>query len=107
MQTGDNKMNTKNILNTIINADCIETMNQMEENSVDVIFADPPYNMQLGDALLRPDNTIVNGVTEEWDSFESLAAYDEYTKQWLTAARRVLKDDGCIWVIGSYHILFV
>lgn len=106
MQTGDNKMNTKNILNTIINADCIETMNQMEENSVDVIFADPPYNMQLGDALLRPDNTIVNGVTEEWDSFESLAAYDDYTKQWLTAARRVLKDDGCIWVIGSYHNIF-
>ena len=68
-------MDTKTILNTIINADCIETMNQMEENSVDVIFADPPYNMQLGEALLRPDNTIVNGVDEEWDSFESLAAY--------------------------------
>ena len=70
-------MNTKTVLNTIINADCIETMNQLEENSVDVIFADPPYNMQLGEALLRPDNTVVNGVDEEWDSFESLAAYDE------------------------------
>ena len=99
-------MNVKTVLNTIINADCIETMNQMEENSIDVIFADPPYNMQLGDALLRPDNTIVNGVDEEWDSFESLAAYDEYTKKWLSAARRILKDDGSIWVIGSYHNIF-
>ena len=99
-------MNTKTVLNTIINADCIETMNQLEENSVDVIFADPPYNMQLGEALLRPDNTVVNGVDEEWDSFESLAAYDEYTKQWLSAARRILKDDGSIWVIGSYHNIF-
>lgn len=99
-------MSTKKVLNTIINADCIETMNNMEENSVDVIFADPPYYMQLGDALFRPDNTLVNGVFEDWDSFESLAAYDEYTKQWLSAARRVLKDDGSLWVIGSYHNIF-
>ncbi len=99
-------MDTKKILNTIINADCIETMNKMEENSVDVIFADPPYNMQLGDALFRPDNTLVNGVFEDWDNFESMSAYDEYTKKWLAAARRVLKDDGCIWVIGSYHNIF-
>lgn len=99
-------MKTKEILNTVINADSIVTMNEMEENSVDVIFADPPYNMQLGDMLMRPDNTVVNGVNEEWDSFESLAAYDEYTKQWLTAARRVLKEDGSIWVIGSYHNIF-
>ena len=99
-------MEIKKILNTIINADCIDAMNQMEENSVDVIFADPPYNMQLGETLLRPDNSVVNGVTEEWDSFESLSAYDEYTKKWLTAARRVLKDDGTIWVIGSYHNIF-
>lgn len=99
-------MNKKNILNTIINADCVKAMNEMEENSVDVIFADPPYNMQLGETLLRPDNSKVNGVTEEWDSFESLSAYDEYTKQWLTAARRVLKEDGTIWVIGSYHNIF-
>lgn len=99
-------MKVNEILDTIINADSIETMNRMEEKSVDMIFADPPYNMQLGDTLLRPDNTVVNGVTEEWDSFESLAAYDEYTKQWLEAAKRVLKDDGCIWVIGSYHNIF-
>lgn len=99
-------MKIKEVLDTIINADCIETMNSLPENSVDVIFADPPYNMQLGDMLLRPDNSVVNGVTEEWDSFESLAAYDEYTKQWLSAAKRVLKEDGTIWVIGSYHNIF-
>lgn len=64
----------------------------MEENSVDLIFADPPYNLQLGDALTRPDNTNVSGVYEEWDSFESLAAYDKYTREWMTAARRILKD---------------
>ena len=99
-------MKIKDVEDTIINADCIETMNALEENSVDVIFADPPYNMQLGDTLLRPDNTVVNGVDEEWDSFESLAAYDEYTKQWLSAAKRVLKDNGSLWVIGSYHNIF-
>ena len=97
---------TKKVLNTIINDDCIKIMNQMEENSVDLIFADPPYNLQLGDALTRPDNTNVSGVYEEWDSFESLAAYDKYTREWMTAARRILKDDGAIWVIGSYHNIF-
>lgn len=94
------------ILNTIINDDCVKVMNEMEENSVDLIFADPPYNLQLGVALTRPDNSNVNGVYEEWDNFESLAAYDEYTRNWMTAARRVLKDDGAIWVIGSYHNIF-
>lgn len=97
---------TKSIINTIINDDSIKIMNAMEENSVDLIFADPPYNLQLGDRLTRPDNTNVSGVYEEWDSFESLAAYDVYTREWLTAAKRVLKDDGSIWVIGSYHNIF-
>lgn len=97
---------TETILNTIINDDCIKVMNAMEENSVDVIFADPPYNLQLGDALTRPDNSNVSGVYEEWDNFESLAAYDQYTKAWMTAARRVLKENGSIWVIGSYHNIF-
>ena len=99
-------MNIKEVKDTIINADCITTMNEMPENSVDVIFADPPYNMQLGETLLRPDNSVVNGVTEECDSFESLNAYDEYTKKWLSAAKRVLKDNGTIWIIGSYHNIF-
>ena len=96
----------KNVLNTIINDDSIKIMNQMEEKSVDVIFADPPYNMQLNDTLLRPDNSEVDGVFEAWDSFESFKAYDEYTYAWLKAARRVLKDDGSLWVIGSYHNIF-
>lgn len=100
------KINTKNILNTIINDDCISVMNQMEEKSVDLIFADPPYNLQLGDGLMRPDNTEVAGVFEQWDSFESFATYDKYTKEWMSAARRILKDDGAIWVIGSYHNIF-
>ena len=97
---------TKKILNTIINDDCIKVMNEMEPNSVDLIFADPPYNLQLGNALTRPDNSNVNGVYEEWDSFDSLAAYDTYTREWMSAARRVLKEDGAIWVIGSYHNIF-
>ena len=96
----------KTILNTIIVDDCVKAMNEMEENSVDLIFADPPYNLQLGEALTRPDNSNVNGVYEEWDNFESLAEYDEYTRRWMTAARRVLKDDGALWVIGSYHNIF-
>ena len=97
---------TKKILNTIINDDCIKIMNQMEPNSVDLIFADPPYNLQLGEALTRPDNSSVNGVYEEWDNFASLHHYDGYTREWMSAARRILKDDGAIWVIGSYHNIF-
>lgn len=96
----------KDVLNTVINDDSIKVMNELEEKSVDVIFADPPYNMQLQDALLRPDNSVVDGVFEEWDSFESMKAYDDYTLRWLQAAKRVLKDDGSIWVIGSYHNIF-
>ena len=99
-------IHTKKILNTIINDDCIKVMKQMEPNSVDLIFADPPYNLQLGEALTRPDNTHVSGVYEDWDNFESMAEYDDYTREWMSAARRVLKDDGAIWVIGSYHNIF-
>jgi len=98
--------NLDTILNTVINADCVETMKKIADNSVDVIFADPPYNLQLGDALRRPDNSDVKGVYEEWDSFESIAEYDRYTKAWLSEARRILKENGTIWVIGSYHNIF-
>ena len=100
------KQRTLTILDTVINDDCVKVMNGMEEKSVDLIFADPPYNLQLGEALLRPDNSNVSGVYEEWDSFESMEAYDEYTRSWMSAARRVLKDDGALWVIGSYHNIF-
>lgn len=99
-------LQTKKILNTIITDDCVKIMHEMQPNSVDLIFADPPYNLQLGEALTRPDNSSVSGVYEDWDNFESLEEYDRYTSRWLEAARRVLKEDGSIWVIGSYHNIF-
>lgn len=92
--------------NTIHHGDCIALMNAMPEKSVDMVFADPPYNMQLGGELLRPDNSRVDGVDDAWDQFESFAAYDRFTAAWLKAARRILKDDGTLWVIGSYHNIF-
>ncbi|MCJ9429408.1 site-specific DNA-methyltransferase [Kordiimonas marina] len=93
-------------LNQILQGDCIERMNALPAGSVDVIFADPPYNMQLKDNLHRPDHSKVDGVHDAWDKFSSFAAYDEFTYRWLAAAKRVLKDTGTIWVIGSYHNIF-
>jgi modification methylase len=93
-------------LNKILQGDCIDAMNALPEKSVDVIFADPPYNMQLKDTLSRPDNSKVDGVHDAWDKFSSFSAYDEFTYRWLQAAQRVLKDTGTIWVIGSYHNIF-
>ena len=90
----------------LIIGDCIAEMAEMPENSVDLIFADPPYNLQLNGELHRPDNSRVDGVDDDWDRFASLAAYDAFTARWLRAARRVLKDTGSIWVIGSYHNIF-
>ncbi|MEE8292816.1 MAG: DNA methyltransferase, partial [Kiloniellales bacterium] len=78
----------------------------LPERSVDMVFADPPYNLQLAGELTRPNNSRVDGVEEDWDRFRDLAAYDDFTRDWLAAARRVLKDDGTIWVIGSYHNIF-
>lgn len=93
-------------LNSIIDGDCIDVMNGLPENSVDLIFADPPYNLQLKNALHRPDNSMVDAVDDHWDQFSSFRAYDEFTKAWLKAARRILKPNGAIWVIGSYHNIF-
>lgn len=93
-------------VNTIMQGDCIDVLNSLPEGSVDLIFADPPYNLQLGGELHRPDNSKVDAVTDDWDKFASNAAYDAFTQAWLKAARRVLKDDGAIWVIGSYHNIF-
>ncbi len=90
----------------ILIGDCIELMNALPEKSVDLVFADPPYNLQLGGDLVRPDNSKVDAVTDDWDQFASFQAYDTFTRDWLKAARRVLKDDGAIWVIGSYHNIF-
>ncbi|MDV7338252.1 site-specific DNA-methyltransferase [Terasakiella sp. A23] len=93
-------------LNQILQGDCIELMNSLPEKSVDLIFADPPYNLQLGGDLHRPNNTKVDACDDHWDQFDSFKAYDEFSKEWLKAARRILKDDGTIWVIGSYHNIF-
>lgn len=93
-------------LDTIIQQDCIAAMRALPAKSVDCIFADPPYNLQLGGDLNRPDGSHVDAVTDEWDKFASLNVYDQFTREWLTEARRILKDDGTIWVIGSYHNIF-
>jgi modification methylase len=92
--------------NVIIEGDCIAEMANLPDKSVDMIFADPPYNLQLGGDLFRPEGSRVDAVDDEWDKFDSLAAYDDFTREWLEQARRVLKDDGTIWVIGSYHNIY-
>src|SRR6185437_6783814 len=92
--------------NRILLGDCVAAMASLPEASVDLVFADPPYNLQLNGELRRPNHSKVEGVEEEWDQFSSFAAYDSFTKDWLTAARRVLKPDGGLWVIGSYHNIF-
>jgi site-specific DNA-methyltransferase (adenine-specific) len=90
----------------ILQGDCIEVLRTLPERSVDLIFADPPYNLQLRSELLRPDQSVVNGVDDAWDQFADFAAYDAFTRAWLAECRRVLKDDGAIWAIGSYHNIF-
>ena len=92
--------------NVIIQGDCVTEMGRLPDKSVDMIFADPPYNLQLGGDLFRPEGSRVDAVDDEWDKFESLAVYDNFTRDWLDQARRVLKDDGTIWVIGSYHNIY-
>lgn len=93
-------------LNQILAGDCVEVMNSLPAKSVDLIFADPPYNLQLQGELHRPNMTRVAGVEDEWDQFDSFEAYDAFTRRWLTACQRLLKPDGTIWVIGSYHNIF-
>lgn len=93
-------------LDTIIHGDCLEVLLNLPERSVDVIFADPPYNLQLKQELWRPNMTRVDGVDDDWDQFADFAAYDRFTEQWLGTCRRVLKDNGTIWVIGSYHNIY-
>lgn len=90
----------------IIQGDCVDVLSNFPENSVDLIFADPPYNLQLQQELWRPNMTRVDAVDDEWDQFTSFGEYDNFTRGWLTACRRVLKDTGTIWVIGSYHNIY-
>src|SRR6201997_3911836 len=93
-------------IDNIIVGDCLAELKKLPDRSVDLVFADPPYNLQLGGDLLRPDNSKVDAVGDHWDQFESFAAYDAFTKAWLKECQRILKDDGALWVIGSYHNIF-
>ena len=96
----------ENLQNIIIQGDCIEVLKQIPSKSIDLIFADPPYNLQLKNELFRPNQTKVDGVFDDWDKFDSMQEYDKFTKLWLNECKRVLKDDAAIWVIGSYHNIF-
>ena len=93
-------------LNNIINGDCLKELKKIPNKTFDLIFADPPYNMQIGEKLTRPDSSKVNGVNDKWDQFNSFKHYDDFCKTWLTECKRILKDNGSIWVIGSYHNIF-
>ena len=93
-------------LNKILRMDCVEAMRSLPDACIDMVFADPPYNLQLGGDLLRPDNSKVDAVNDDWDKFDSFAIYDKFTREWLAEARRILKPNGSIWVIGSYHNIF-
>lgn len=90
----------------VVAGSCVEVMRRWPDRSVDLVFADPPYNLQLRGELQRPDRSLVLGVDDDWDRFSSFEAYDDFTRAWLTECRRLLKDDGAIWVIGSYHNIF-
>ncbi|MGB3318628.1 MAG: site-specific DNA-methyltransferase [Sphingopyxis granuli] len=93
-------------LDSILQGDCIAMMRSLPAASIDMIFADPPYNLQLGGDLHRPDGSQVDAVDDDWDKFDSLGTYDRFTRAWLAEARRILKPNGSIWVIGSYHNIF-
>ncbi len=93
-------------LDQILRGDCVQMMRMLPSASVHCVFADPPYNLQLRGELRRPDDSLVDGVDDDWDQFTDFAEYDAFTRDWLTEARRVLRKDGTIWVIGSYHNIF-
>lgn len=90
-------------LDQVLHGDCLELMDQLPEKSVDLIFADPPYNLQLSQELWRPNMTRVEGVEDEWDQFAGFRHYDDFTRQWLQGCRRLMKEDAGLWVIGTYH----
>ncbi|MDY6845710.1 MAG: site-specific DNA-methyltransferase [Chloroflexota bacterium] len=93
-------------LDQVLIGDCRQVLQTLPEDSVDLIFADPPYNLQLEGELWRPNQTLVDAVDDDWDQFDSFAQYDQFTREWLTACRRVLKPTGTLWVIGSYHNIY-
>lgn len=100
------KMASPYWLNNILKGDSISVLEKLPKHCVDMIFADPPYNLQLGGELFRPDHSAVDAVTQSWDHFENFVSYDAFTRAWLLAARRVLKPNGTIWISGSYHNIF-
>ena len=89
--------------NSILHGDSLELLKQIPDKSIDLVFADPPYNLQLKDTLYRPDQTTVEAVTNDWDKFDTYQAYDNFSLLWLKESKRVLRDGGALWVIGSYH----
>ena len=99
-------MTNSNLHNRIINGESINELKKIPNETFDLIFADPPYNLQLENNLVRPDNSKVNAVNDKWDQFDSFKSYDQFTNEWLSECKRVLKKNGCIWVIGSYHNIF-
>ena len=99
-------MTNSNLHNRIINGESINELKKIPNETFDLIFADPPYNLQLENNLVRPDNSKVNAVNDKWDQFDSFKSYDQFTNEWLSQCKRVLKKNGCIWVIGSYHNIF-
>jgi len=92
--------------NRILVGDCLTELKRIPSGSVDLVFADPPYNLQLSGGLTRPDQSKVDAVDDHWDQFENFEAYDRFTKGWLSECRRILKPTGALWVIGSYHNIF-
>ena len=94
------------LLNKILRGDCIKEIKKIPDKSFDLVFADPPYNLQIGEKLTRPDASKVNGVNDRWDQFNSFKHYDKFCKEWLIECKRILKDNGSIWLIGSYHNIF-
>src|SRR5437868_5203479 len=102
----ETRLDLRPLHNTILVGDCLEELKKIPSASVDLIFADPPYNLQLAHELHRPDQSLVDGVDNAWDKFASFAEYDALTRGWLIHCRRVLKPDGALWVIGSYHNIF-
>ncbi len=93
-------------LNKLVNGNSLEVLKKIPNKTFDLVFADPPYNLQIGENLKRPDNSKVNGVNDKWDQFESFEEYDIFCKKWLSECKRILKDNGSIWVIGTYHNIF-
>lgn len=102
----ETKPDVRPLHNTILSGDCLTELKKIPAGSVDLVFADPPYNLQLGGDLTRPDQSKVDAVDDAWDKFSSFAEYDAFTKAWLTECRRALKPNGALWVIGSYHNIF-